>query len=425
MLLVLLLISSGCVVNIPGCGKRSLPFFKKVGDLSQFAPPASALQPSTANSAPASPGASVAKPPAAPATTAVHPQDQSAMEIPVAPLSSPKVALAPTATATPQDIEQIAYTLVENNKPALWSMNTDGTNPIRLTSPEASAFYPLWSPSGKLLAFLSDQVDGKLNLFVLKKGSTVPQQLTFYDDMTPPDPGGLKPPYTWSPKSDELAYLYHGQVWKVTIDSQTTVSLYTPIYPSYSITDIQWAPYRDNRPIAFLLKKGEASFALWLVNPRLLDQLKLVDIPSATQDISWSSDARVVAYLYNSNFIYTASPETSIPQPLILNASPELGPLIRYSPAETGTSPLLVLAKKDLSENAYRVALVDLPSKDQTDTGKLKYLTEPGVTNAIWSPDGGKIAYLQSGDLWTMDASGSNKTKISISGIQYPDWSKK
>ena len=30
MLLLLLLISSGCDVNIPGCGKRSLPFFKKI-----------------------------------------------------------------------------------------------------------------------------------------------------------------------------------------------------------------------------------------------------------------------------------------------------------------------------------------------------------------------------------------------------------
>jgi hypothetical protein len=419
MLLVLLLISSGCVVNIPGCGKRTLPFFKKVSEFSTVYSPMVNSLPLTTSTTMGS------KSPSPQSIVSIHPQDQGSMEIPLVSSGTSKLSFTPTATATPQDVEQFAYTLLENQKPTLWCMNTDGTNSARLTSLGTSSFYPSWSPSGKFLAFLSDQIDGKLNLFVLEKGAKTPQQLTFYDDMTIPDSLSLKPPFTWSPKSDEIAYIYHGQVWKVSTETQTTVSLYTPAYTSYSITDIQWAPYRDNRPIAFLLKKGEQSFSLWLVNPRLLDKLKLVDVNYSTQDISWSSDAQEVAYLYNSNYIFTASPETSIPQPLILNASPELGPIIRYSPSETGSSPLLVLAKKDPSEDNYRVALVDQPSKDQTDTGKLNYLTEPGVTNAIWSPDGDKIAYIQSGDLWTMDVSGLNKTKISIAGVQFPDWSKK
>jgi len=71
------------------------------------------------------------------------------------------------------------------------------------------------------------------------------------------------------------------------------------------------------------------------------------------------------------------------------------------------------------------VALVDKKSKDLTDTGTLKYLTEPGVTDALWSPDGNKIAYLQSGDLWVMNSDGSNKTEVSVAGIQSPDWSRK
>jgi Tol biopolymer transport system component len=429
MLLVLLLVSSGCVVNIPGFGKRTLPFFKKVSDTLPVAPHAAAGSPVPVTN-PVLSAPSAAKPAASasvPTPDALHPKAQGEMEISMAPDNSAPTAVAPTATATPiPEMEEFAYTLLQNQKPALWTMNSDGTNPTRLSPPGSSCWYPLWAPSGKLLAFISDQgVTGKPNLFVIKKGDKQAQQLTFLDDLTLPSPASIKAPISWSPKSDKIAYIYHKQIWEVDVETQSSKSLFTPSDPSFSIWGLEWAPYRDNKSIAFLLQKGEKAFALWLVNPRLLDQLQLTDIRYSAQDFSWSSDTRQVAYLVDSSFIYTASSETSIPQPVIQNASPELGPMIRYSPAETGSDFLLVLAKKDLSEQDYRVALVDQKSKDPTDTGTLKYLSEPGVTNALWSPDGQKIAYLQSGNLWVMNLDGSAKTEVSIAGIQSPDWSRK
>jgi dipeptidyl aminopeptidase/acylaminoacyl peptidase len=427
MLLVLLLISSGCVVNIPGCGKRTLPFFKRTTDSLPMPPPSLAGNtiPMTVGGA-NNVGAVSQKPTVGSTPGTSHPKDQSQLEISMGSGNIPATPVPPTPTATPQDMEEFAYTIIENQNPALWTMNTDGSNSTRLSPAGTSAWYPLWSPNGKLLAFLSNQGEtGKVNLFFLKKGEKTAQQLTFYDDMEMPSPGTIKPPISWSPKSDKIAYIYHHQVWQVDVDSQSSNSLFNPSDPSYSVTDIDWAPYRENKSIALLMKEGERSFELWLVNPRLLDRLKLVEIPYAAQDLSWSSDTQHVAYLYNSNYIYTASAETSIPQPLIQNASPQLGPLIRYSPSETGNNLLLLLAKKDLSENDYRVALVNKKSTGSTDAGSLTYLTEPGVTDALWSPDGQKIAYLQTGDLWIMNLDGSNKTKISIAGIQFPDWSRK
>ncbi len=357
---------------------------------------------------------------------ASHPKAQSQMEISMGSETASAAPVPPTPTPTPEDMEEFAYTVVENQNPTLWTMNTDGSNSTRLSPAGSSAWYPLWSPNGKLLAFLSNQGEtGKANLFFLKKGEKTAHQLTFYDDLDLPSPGTIKPPISWSPKSDKIAYIYHHQIWQVDVESQSSNSVFTPSDPSFSVTDIDWAPYRDNKSIAFFVQKGQRAFALWLANPRLLDRLKLVEIPYAAQDLSWSADTDHVAYLYNSNFIYTASAETSLPQPVIQNASPQLGPLIRYSPSETGTANLLLLAKKDLTETDYRVALVDKKSKDLTDTGTLKYLTEPGVTDALWSPDGNKIAYLQSGDLWVMNSDGSNKTEVSVAGIQSPDWSRK
>src|SRR5581483_2755594 len=132
-----------------------------------------------------------------------------------------------------------------------------------------------------------------------------------------------------------------------------------------------------------------------------------------------------VAYILGHDSIYSASSDRSLPKPILINQTAPLGDLLTYSPSEGGTL-LMLLAKKSPDENAYRVAIVDKPSKDGSDNGTLKFLTEPGVVNAIFSPDGSKIAYIQSGELWVMDAaSGAHKTRIAAIVPLQPCWSKK
>ena len=82
---------------------------------------------------------------------------------------SPTPSPTPTATPVPVDIEKVAYTSYEDGISSLWMMNPDGTDVTRVTPKGVDGWYPTWSPNGKLLAFLSS-VDGKVNLYVLKKG---------------------------------------------------------------------------------------------------------------------------------------------------------------------------------------------------------------------------------------------------------------
>lgn len=420
MLLLLLLISSGCDVNIPGCGKRSLPFFKKINPPPAASPAAQA--PAVSNLSAANTPEPAAALPSKPAPkTAAPPSMEMSLSKP-----QPTVPFTPTPTATPLEVEKIAYTTLEKGKPTLWLMNPNGTDSTRLTAIGTESWFPLWSPNGKLLAFLSNMNDGKINLYLYQKGGKDFRQLTFFPDFALPVPGALKPPLTWSPKSDEIAFIYHRQVWKVTLGSTLQATL-ASVNPAYSITGIDWAPHRDNRYVAFLVRQGDGFCSLNLVNPRLLDRLQLVQssFDEPLVDFTWTADARKIAYLSGKHSIYTASSETSMPKALLLNASLEFGPLISYSPSEAASS--LMLLAKNAGDTEYRLALMDKPSKSDQEAGTVKFLTNPGVVNAVWSPDGSKIAYVTSnGDLWVMDAlTGANKTRISISVIQSPSWSKK
>lgn len=175
--------------------------------------------------------------------------------------------------------------------------------------------------------------------------------------------------------------------------------------------------------MAYVVRQGEKYSELDLVNPRLKDKLKLMSNISI-RDLSWSQDAREVAYLVDPSSVYRASAQESLPKMILLNASPEMGPLVAYSPDESSKN-MLFLAKKDTEDKGYRVAILNKASTGPTDPGTLKFLTEPGVGNAVWSPDGSKIAYIQSGDLWVMDVNGANKKRIAVIGIQFPNWSNK
>ncbi len=423
MLLVLLMISTGCDVNIPGCGKRTLPFFKKIAPPVPTSTPVPVVVPSLNSPANTTPTPSIVVNNAAKNSSKSQPVEfENSQEMSVSK-PSPTPTPSPTATPIPVDVEKIAYTTYEEGISSLWLMNPDGTEVTRVTPKGVDSWFPTWSPNGKLLAFLS-RADGKINLFVMKKGEKEYQQITQFDDWVLSQSDSLKTILTWSPLSDEIAFIYHSQIWKINLKSQVLITLFTPD-PNFTIIKQEWAPHRDNKYIAFLYSQGVNYSSLYLVNPRQKDSLDLFDSDHRILDLSWSPDALKVAYSVKPDSIYTASSNTSLPSRIIYGVSPNLGPLLRYSPVESGNPMILLLAKKDASDDGYRVALVDQIAKTDQDSGSLKFLTGPGATNAIWSPDGLKIGYTLNGNFWIMDANGNNKTLISPDGITNPDWSKK
>jgi Tol biopolymer transport system component len=78
-------------------------------------------------------------------------------------------------------------------KNAIWSMNADGTEKVRLTQLPLSGFYPTWSPDGKKIAFSGASMDSlMLHIYTMNADGSDVHALTSGDEM-----GDLFP--TWAP----------------------------------------------------------------------------------------------------------------------------------------------------------------------------------------------------------------------------------
>jgi Tol biopolymer transport system component len=91
-------------------------------------------------------------------------------------------------SASPQvspDGKWVAYTVTsidkaaDRRRTALWMVNWEGTEDVRLTFGKQSASSPKWSPDEKYLSFLSsDGEKGKTQVWLLDRRGGAPQPLT-------------------------------------------------------------------------------------------------------------------------------------------------------------------------------------------------------------------------------------------------------
>ena len=90
---------------------------------------------------------------------------------------------------TPQyspDGLRIAFTSSRSGNAEIWVCNSDGSNPVQLTSLESSSGTPRWFPDGRRIVFDS-QKEGQSDIYVIDIDTRVPRRLTndTSDDITP------------------------------------------------------------------------------------------------------------------------------------------------------------------------------------------------------------------------------------------------
>ena len=168
----------------------------------------------------------------------------------------------------------------------IWLMSADGSNPRKVLE-NVTGGRVSWSKDGQKLAFIR-LVDQRPQLFIVKLDGSEPIQLT-YSDASKDDPA-------WSPDGTTIAY------W-VDVDKQRLIYLLnvdnpqepgTPITTKGPAVDPAWSP--DGKTIAYTLNTGTGLSDIWLVDSDGTKPRALVTDAAREMDPSWSPDNGWVAF---------------------------------------------------------------------------------------------------------------------------------
>jgi DNA-binding winged helix-turn-helix (wHTH) protein/Tol biopolymer transport system component len=191
-----------------------------------------------------------------------------------------------------KDGQLVAYVLYPEG--TLWKANRDGSNPVRLSDPQISAFNPRWSPDGKQVVFTdlanvtSSIVNSRLSeVYVVSTDGSRPQRLI-------PDDKGSESDPTWSPDGRRIAYGWNesasfGVTCEIRILDLATHWIST-VPGSVGTCSPRWSP--DGRYIAGI---GQGTLGLRVFDIETQQWSKLLEKQLGYNQ--WSKDSRWIYFL--------------------------------------------------------------------------------------------------------------------------------
>jgi Tol biopolymer transport system component len=196
----------------------------------------------------------------------------------------------PSVAAYPGDNGRIAYVSERPGGPGtqveIFTIRKDGTGRLRLTNNDVDDDDPVYSPSGRRIAFEREVGGLDDELFVMRADGRRIRRLTNNDcdDANP----------TWSPNARWLAFDSScpdsdgRDVWKIRLSDLDRVQLTdkadSQIHPAWSV----------DQEIAF--EDQGADVDIWKMDPNGTDQVPLTSGADTDQDPSWSPNGNFIAF---------------------------------------------------------------------------------------------------------------------------------
>ncbi len=191
---------------------------------------------------------------------------------------------------------KIAFTSNRDGNREIYIMNSDGTDQVRLTNNSAVDDFAVWSPDGKRLACLSQDLSGGYFIKLMNvdgTGQTVLAQVVFDGQFDP----FYSPRWrmSWSPDASKIAFPSGHEIFVITVDGRNLINLTnSAAFDSHP----SWSP--DGLKILFSSNPaGQYAFRFFSMNADGAGQVEMPfgDLGQYVGDLdpSWSPDGTKVA----------------------------------------------------------------------------------------------------------------------------------
>lgn len=299
--------------------------------------------------------------------------------------------------------KKLAYSSVEDKKQFIHTISVDGTNPVQLTEMEARE--PVFSPDGKMIAYVEDKNtgtgSGDLGLWVVPVNDTTHQFIAN---------AGMASSPVWSPDGNMIAYLDNSDGKKINIvpvsnDEESTgnvTSFDVPKGIERVIVLAGWTP--DNKIGVLVNTKVERG--LYTLPAKGGQAAIVLDEENPVQP-RWSPDSKKIYYTqedkigsWTSKKLAVISAEGGSRQVLPREKDVQLNIPYQYQSGNRvspdGKMIISAASSKEMVSNKYPGTQI---WKIPIDGGTPTQITNPnplyGDFAPCWSPNGDNIAFLR------------------------------
>jgi len=324
------------------------------------------------------------------------------------------------------DGSRIAFDSNRDGNLEIYMMNTDGSNPIRLTDNPADDWRPSWSPDGSMIVFVSNR-DGNLEIYIMNADGSNPIRLTDNpaDDWRP----------SWSPDGSMIVFVSNRdgnmEIYMMNTDGSNQARL------TENPADEEcpsWSP--DGSMIAFVSNR-DGNWEIYIMNADGSSPTRLTDEPARDLYPSLSPDGRKIAFVSERDYdgeVYVMDADGSNPVNLTNNAPVN----------DTFGSAPLPQSELDLDRIPYRIVFESYRETNGQENWEICLINANGsdfvnLTNTSEidemyphaSPDGRVICFVavegedpesKSRNVYTMNIDGTGRVKIAGNAYQ-PCWS--